>query len=238
MQGASPGALIRVVSRRPPWIVVNKSPSTVIPTKWPGTLWRVQITDAATAADQSSRGGAPRESAGYVRAVAVKIICKEDVAGLFGPHGAQVVSVIDAASKLDRRQAHLLSSGRDPRAAQVQDRAWRAWMRTQQIPDDRYPGPLDGTLLLGTSGSPINRGLSVLYDVMFRRAKELEGDGAVVEDGEDVWLAPPWRSAFDALTDAALGLGAPDLINSEDQALLLRSWVRMQSGDWGQPPTP
>jgi hypothetical protein len=225
MRDAREGSEISTIGRGPPWIVVNHDMASVIPARWPGKLWRVDVVDAATAAEQGPSGGPPLASARYTRAVAVKIIGEEDIGQLFGLQGGTVLRVIDAASNLDKSQAESLASNRDPKASAACDRAWRAWMRTQGISDTEYPEPLGNALLLGTSGSPINRGLTVLHDVTFRRAKELQGDAAVIVDDEDVWLAEPWNTACAALGDAALALGAPEFVDRDDSLILKRGWA-------------
>jgi len=225
MRAASKGCVIRIAGRGPPWIVVNHEATSVIAAKWPGKLWHVRIVDAATLNDQRERGGPPRASAGYTRAVAVEVLGEADAGTMFGPQGSEVLRVIDAAAHLDRHQAVALALHRNGNAANAQDRAWRAWMNQKQIPNKYYPDLLDGTLLLGTWGSPINGGLSKLYDVTFKRAKALDGDAAIETNEEDVWLAQPWNDAFSALADAALGMAAPSLASSEDREILLQAWL-------------
>jgi hypothetical protein len=161
--------------------------------------------------------------------VAVKILRQEEVAQIFGHDGRDVLKVIDAASKLDRPLAEALASNRDPQASAACDRTWRTWMTGQGLSKEAYPERFDGTLLLGMSGSPINRGLAVLYSEVSKRAKELEGDAATLSDGEDVWLTPIWANAFRAMSDAALAFGAPRLVHSEDMPILLRAWTSVYS---------
>lgn len=225
MRAASEGCVIRIAGRGPPWIVVHHEPASVIASKWPGKLWHVRLVDAAWLNDQRDRGGPPKASAGYTRAIAVEVVAEADAGTMFGPQGSSVLRVIDAATHLDRHQAVALASHRKANAASAQDRAWRAWMGQKQIPNEHYPDSLDGTLLLGTWGSPINGGLSKLYDVTFKRAQALDGDAAIETTEDHVWLAQPWNGAFNALADAAFGMAAPSLVSSEDREVLMRAWL-------------
>lgn len=148
----------------------------------------------------------------------------EEVWTLFGPEGQAVSDVIDAGSKLDRPRAELLASNRHPEAASAYDHSWRAWMKENGIPDGTYEN-LDGTLLLGTPGSPINRGLAVLHHVVFKRAEAFDGEAATVVDGDDVWLASPWNDASCALCDAAMARGAPRMVSVVDRNILMQAWT-------------
>lgn len=228
MHSAREDAVIRVAGRGPPWIVVSHEIAAVVVEKWPGRLWRVKVVDAASLADQRSRGGPPRADAKYTRAVAVRVLREEAVGTLFGPHGEAVVRVLDAASKLDRNAADMLNSSRDVRAPAAYDRVWRNWMKQQGINTEVHP-ELDGTLHIVRFGSPINAGLKTLHGVVFKRAQQLEGKSALISKDDEVWLGPPWDGAFRALADAALALGASVEIDPSDRDALLRAWRSWRS---------
>lgn len=223
MRHAREGMVVRTVGRGPPWIVVADDFACIIPERWPGRLWRVRIVEAANEAEQRKRGGVPKASAGYTRAIAVEVVAQEDVGALFGEEGASVLRVIEAASRLNREDAELLARSREPEAAMAYDRTWRAWMKDRAVPGI-YPDPLDGALLVGGSGSPINRGLTVLHQVIFERARRVDGEAAFTSDGEDQRLAAPWDGAAAALLDAALAFGAPEFLDGDDRDTLLRAW--------------
>src|SRR5262249_19082946 len=114
-------------------------------------------------------------------------------------------------------------------AGRAYDRVWRAWLREQGSPEPEMEVNLDGTLAMGdgTPCSPINRGLMVVHNTVFKRAVALSGDAATETDGEDTWLVDPWRGAPTALTDVALALGAPDLVAGADRPLLIRAWATL-----------
>ncbi len=227
MLAAAPGRIVRAAGRGPPWIVVDWDLSSVL-ARWPGRLWRVRILEAATKRDQAGRGGEPLPSARYTRAISVRVESEEDVAQLFGESGAGVIAVLEAGLRLDRASAERLASNRNAGAAAARDRAWRTWLDRLGVAHDGHPDLSDTLKYGGAVGdSPIGDGLSALHDVVFERACAVGGESATASDEEDSWLLPPWRGAFDALADAALALGAPDIIAPDDRAVLLAGWLSL-----------
>ena len=231
MRNASVGSVITCGGRGPPWIVVDHDPAAVILARWPGRLWRVRILEAATHRDQQHVGGQPLAYARYTRCISVAVETEEEPAVLFGEYGAGVVRVLDAASRLSQAEAVALSRGRHQDAAAAHDRVWRAWLRKEAIPDE-YDGSLDGTISISGErwGSPINEGLSVLHSSVFNRAQVIDGHAAIQADDDDEWLVEPWDGAARVLGDAALALGAPELMNDEDRARLLSGWCGVFEG--------
>lgn len=230
MRSASAGSVVSIPGRGPPWIVVDHEPASVILARWPGRLWRVKVLEAATERDQRHVGGSPLPHARYTRCISVAVEAEEDAAVLFGVHGASVVRILDAASRLTRPDADALARSRHPGAPVAHDRAWRAWLRQQSMADE-YDRSLDGALSLGRERwrSPINEGFSVLYDAVFNRAEAVDGDAATQVEDDEVLLIDPWDGAARVLGDAALALGAPELMNDRDRACLLSGWLAVFS---------
>ncbi|MGE0846261.1 MAG: hypothetical protein AB7L41_08320 [Flavobacteriaceae bacterium] len=230
MAAAHAGAAIRIEGRGAPWIVVFDRIETITVAKWPGRLWRVRVAEAASGRDQAKAGGPPRADAGYVRAVAVRVVEELPAAMLFGAHGEAVARVIETASRLDRREAERLAAARHADAAGALDRLWRGWTtaRGLVIPAG---GGFDGVLKLGAArpASPVGDGLAVLHSALFARATAIDGEAATHEDEDGAWLNDPWRCAGAALADAALALGAPEHASERDRAALLHAF----DGDGG-----
>lgn len=231
MRAARAGVTIRIEGRVPPWIVVDHDLSSVIVAKWPGRLWRVRIVEAASARDQHAFGGPPLPHARYTRCLSVSVEAEEDSAILFGARGADVVRVLQEASGLGHARAEALAGNRHAGAGAAQDRVWRNWLRQQAVPDDTAVD-YDGTLLMGGQkpGSPINQGLSALHLTVFKRAQAVDGEAATASDEDDTWLIHPWDGANRVLGDAALALGAPELMSGEDRAILLHGWSKVIGG--------
>lgn len=222
MRRAVVGTTIRIPGGGPPWIVVDHAPTNATLAKWPGRLWKVRIIEPEKPKNQ------PYAYAGYTRANSVEVLREEGTSILFGVHGDEVVGVLEQAMLLTREKAAALATRRHPEASAAYDRLFRHWARTKNIPHEHH-GDLDGTLKLGGRGSnsPIFEGLSVLYTVVFERAKSIDGDDAIESDDEAQWLAPPWRDAHSVLSDAALVLGAPEFASERDSDILLSGWTGM-----------
>lgn len=226
---AKPGIEIRNATRRNPWIVVDHEIASITIAKWPGKLWSVEITDAVNSEDQKATGGPPLPGVGYTRAVAVLVDEELPIWTLFGPDGAAVCRIIEVARRLTTEQALTLSAHRHPDAGRAYDRAFRRWLTDQGLPinawDDDFDGTLDARRGKSKSGSPIMSGLRVLHSQVCKRAKSILGDAAFITDeDENAWLVQPWQGAGRALCDAALALGAPNLIGPADRQVLTSAW--------------
>lgn len=240
MQNAKCGEIIRIIGRKPPWIIVNHEITSIaIPSQWPGRLWRTEIVDAVTDTDvRAAKSFKPTASAGYTRAVAIRVIEELPLALLFGPQGEAVCSVINRARNLAIDDMHSLATARHPDVGMVYSRVWRTWLGGDDESRNNMDEDLSGTLLFpGTrGGSPINRGFSVIYTQVAKRAQELVGASAFVEDPidrEGASLEPTWTAACDALLDAAMAFGAPSLLSSDDASILTTAWYKAI----GQSPT-
>jgi hypothetical protein len=221
MKTAAIGAIVRNADGGPPWIVVNHALESVVVAKWPGRLWQVEILKAA--AEQAL------SSAGYTRAVSVRVIGEHPVATLFGPHGHLVCGVIDKARTLVIADVPILGQMVSPLACQAYSRAWSHWLGETQ-PGDRADDHRH-TLAIVSGGphgrSPIGGGLTVLYSVLTDRARALAGDAAfVVGEEGDSSFAAPWDAAAEAFLHAAMAYGAPELLSSVDVNLLTAAWTR------------
>jgi hypothetical protein len=208
--------------------VVDHSVESIIVARWPGRLWRVQVLDLASEADMKAAGaGNLRSDAGYVRAIAVAVVDELPVSGLFGPHGHAVCSVIEAAMGLEVATVELLARARHTDGGQAYSRAWNAWLDVEDHSSPHRGGDHSRTLAItaGRARSPINSGLCVLSTVFNRRARCLAGDTPFVVDDEcETALEPMWGRALDAILEAAMALGAPELVNSTDHEVLTAAW--------------
>jgi hypothetical protein len=257
MADAKPGQRVEVRGPRPPWIVVDHSLSRVGLSRWPGSLWKVEITRALSARELTAFK-APQliPHPGYTRAAVVTVLEQMPVTALFGAHGTEVCAVVDAADALTLERAVQLAGARHPRAGQAYTRAWHAWLA------DKHPGfikanrerrevrlvaerskfsppvpgaELDGTLEAGSqSASPIAQGLTLVSSQASRRAEALMGKSIWSDDPDDpegALLAEPWPLAIQTLLDAGLAFGAPEYVADADRAVLVKAWREVIGAD-------
>lgn len=223
------GMQVTLANAAPPWMVVEQALSTItIGSHWPGKLWRVQVT---TLGDMSGLVAKP----GYWRAAAVELLEELPLSVLFGPHGAAVLDVFSAISNLSRAQAEALASNVNEAAASAYGRAWMQWAQshgdTRSTQADEWCGTLAAPGGPGKQQSPIHSGFLLIHTLVWKRAKEVDGDDAFSqyeEDGEtEVVLKPLWRDACNAMLYAAMAQGAPQCVSEADAAELKRAWSRV-----------
>ena len=214
MRAAAAGGVARNDDDGPPWIVVDHAIDSIVLSKWPGRLWKVEVVKAAP--EQA------RADAGYTRAVAVRVIEEMPLAVLFGAHGDAVLDVIAKASAVTIEQVAALDAAADAEARAAYSRAWSRWLGEDES-DDLHADTL--AAFSGAGGrSPIGSGFTVLHTVIAEWAHALAGEAAFVEDEEgDPMFAPEWQSAVDAFLHAAMALGAPETA-STDSRVLTAAW--------------
>jgi len=208
-----------IVSTRvaPPWIVVDHAKDSIVFTNWPGTLWLVEVVEAAPRSDQITET--------YTRARTVRLLEKSSVAELFGPHGTSVENLLSQAARLELSEVAAMTSP-VPQSHAKYAQAWSKWL--DKVGDSSGLGhDHSRTLGVGPRGydSPIGRGFVLLFNVVHKRARELEGDSAFTVDSDgEVHFTTKWQFAFDSAMHAALAYGAPSLLSDIDRQLLAAPW--------------
>ncbi|MFC3502756.1 hypothetical protein ACFOOK_17485 [Micromonospora krabiensis] len=234
MAGAGVGERVRIPSWAPPWIVVDHRLDRVLAGRWPGRLFRVRSVPPESDEERDALARAARNlgaDAGYTRVSAVDVLEELRPGLLFGPHGDAVVDVLEHARLLTEPAARALAAARPPGADDAYDRAWRRWLDAQAggaaYQDDDHRGVL-AIPGVGPGRSPIGSGLVAVWTCVVDSARRRVGPAAFTvqtDDGEeDEVLLDPWRTAGGALLDAALALGAPDLVDAADAAVLTAAW--------------
>lgn len=218
MSGAQVGIVIKNKTRHPPWIVVEHSLASIVISKWPGRLWEVEIIDAVSQADLNAAGASsPLPDANYTRAVAVKIIRELPLTLLFGENGESICKILAAISTLDLSQVAALAMAVKPEAAFLYTRVWNDWLA---IASDRSLVTSDSK-----SSSPVKRGLSVIYQEIYKRASQVGGNSAILvdEDGE-AYLNSTWSKANEACLHAAMGYGTRNMLCEREYQILVSAW--------------
>jgi hypothetical protein len=218
MRSAKAGATVRNANGGPPWIVVDHSVESVIVTKWPGRLWKVEILEVAR--EQ------PNAGVNYTRAVSVRVIEERAVSELFGPHGERVWAMIERAGALTTDDLAVLGSSGHTLARAAYSRAWRKWLGCGEPESgDSSEDYADTLAVPGGARSPIHSGFTVLHSVLAERARGLTGDAAfVVDDEGNQSFSPAWALAADVYLHAAMAFGAPELLSPADREALTRAW--------------
>jgi hypothetical protein len=217
---ACTGAKVRLNERRPPWIVVDHQIESVIVARWPGRLFQVAIVDAEGVVQAG-------EQAPYTRAVEIEVCTEIPAARLFGKQGRRVCSILSHAGGLDVVDVQALARARHPDARKAFSRAWESWSAEINRKSDDQGRTAAAALGSGRirQESPINWGFAVLNRVIRRRAESLVGSYAFLidEDGER-YLERTWASASIALAEAAMALGAPMFVRTDDRMVLSAAW--------------
>lgn len=212
---AAPGLTIGTFQDAPPWIVVDLSLASTIVASWPGRLWEVQILRRAT--EQ------PQASAGYVRATAVRVVRELPTAMLFGANGEAVASILNVASRLTLEQRNQLAGLHSQAGDDAYSQAWNRWLH-ESDPKSAYHGDDHRHTLAITPGSmrsPLGSAFTVLHSVLTRRATEIEGAAAFIENDEERYFAPVWSNAFASLLHACMASGADKTLIPQDQRSVL-----------------
>jgi hypothetical protein len=203
---AAPGAVLRCPERKPPWIVVDHSLRSVIVTQWPGRLWQAEVLEKAD--EQFDL------QVDATRAVVVKVIRELPVSELFGPQGEAVCAIIRKAEALTLDEVEALARADLAEAAAAYMRSWNRWIASVELGN-------------GLS-SPINRGFSIISEVVAKRARHLGGEQAYfVDDEGESHYAPEWSATMSALLHAAMAYGAPEYVTAEDAKILKSAWIKV-----------
>lgn len=210
------GEVLSNPTDRPPWFVVDRCIESITVARWPGRLFRAEILTFAP--EQ------PRPEAHYRRGVSIRVGAEVPPHLLFGDHGESVSAVVDFASDLCREDAIRLGQARDPGASAIYDRVWHRWLEMQPGGGPWRDDEHTHTILVpgvGPWGSPVGAALTLVHDLVWRRAKAEEGDAAFeIDEDNEATLREPWRGAVSALLEAALGRGAQGLADSAELACL------------------
>jgi hypothetical protein len=201
----------------PPWIVVDHFKDSIVFTNWPGTLWLVEVVDPAPYSHQVTEA--------YTRARTVRLIEKSSFAEVFGLHGTSVENILDQAARLELRQVAAMHSP-EPESYDKSAEAWSRWLK--QVGNSSGLGQ-DHSHTRGVSprgyDSPVGRGFPLLFNVIHKRAKVLEGDAAFTVDSDgEIHFTTRWQYVFEAAIHAAMAYGAPGLLSDFDRQLLAARW--------------
>ncbi|MER5585065.1 hypothetical protein [Streptomyces asoensis] len=187
-------------------LMVNEI-ATDVP-RWPSSLWRVADLEPMR----------PIPAYRWIRCRAFTVTEQVPAWLVAGPHGEAVEQVITLTRALTGAQAEALAALPDEGEDPLKRTLWARWSRRHH------------------SGSPVGCALTTLHRVVAEAARQVGPHlfGPDEDDGVEVLEDPAWLSAFGAAYAAALALGAPDLLASEENAVLARRWTTV----FGTPDVP
>ena len=229
-QPLAAGLRVKNADDAPPWMVVAETIQSIIPAagSWPGRLWRARVIKLG---DMSGLIANP----GYWRASEIELIEELPAGMLFGPNGDSIIPLLNQITALTSREVDCLSANsvETSGAQTAYARAWDRWDENLAHPCGHDYGAPGGWTLAAPDPrneemSPANWGFSLISDLIWNRAREVDGDKAFVEYIEDdqveVELNRRWRDASGAFLFKAMELVMAQHLSQDERAELARPW--------------
>lgn len=219
LKAARTRSVVRNASGGPPWIVVSHSLDSVVVARWPGRLLRVEIIEPATKQ--------PAAYANYTRAVAVSVVAEVPAIQLFGQQGEKMAEILYRSAHLTFDEAVALSAANNRLLQEIYSQAWNAWLAEVDPQSPHLGGDHGGTLQIfaGRQVSPVGYALTLIYHEVSKKAESVPRIAGATDESEGAApLGTPWQGAVDALLNAAMALGAPQLLTSEQAATMTAPW--------------
>ena len=221
-RNAKTGDLIVKKDKTPPYIVVDHSLDTLLITRWPGKLFKVEVIDPSK--EKGINEGLVK-GVSYTRTFGVEIIEEVPPGELFGPNGKKIEQIVDLTRNITEEQVFELSKDDKASSRDLYAKAWRNWI---MLYDKNHPylnGNHHHTLLFSPKNerysSPIKIGLSLIYSQFDIRAKELVGDQAFGYDEEgEIYLQPIWALAVEKALQAGMSYASDDVLTELERETL------------------
>lgn len=220
--------IIKNISKKPPYYVVNHELSSIILTQWPGKLFYVE-----TLSNYKRLNSNLRKDAGYTRANGLKILREIQLHEIFGKNGKQLKEIVDKCQIIDMDEAQLLSSSLTDKSLELYSNAWIKWNKTQNIETNNSESYV-GTIGVISSGlrlskySPVGNVLSTISNLLDKRINEIDKDEGILidEEGEFI-LSDLWQRTQQALFNAAMAYENEGLLSSDEKITLLIAWNKI-----------
>jgi len=228
-QPLTAGVRIKNADDRPPFMVVCEEIQTliVLANEWPGSLWRVRVV---TSGDMS--GTIP--NIWYRRASEIELIEKLPAGALFGFQGDKIVDLLNQIMTLTSSEVDALYANKanNSCAEEAYTRAWKCWNKNLKYPRSHsYEGGMtiaSPDFRHDNEKSPTNHGFSLISDLIWRLAREIDGSKAFIEHLEygetELELNPRWRAVSTAFLCKAMAISMSQHISATDVAALTQAW--------------
>jgi len=224
------GQRIKNTNNGPPYMVVCEQMESLIPTGefWPNRLWRVCVIKLG---DMSNTV----PNVWYRRANEIELIEEIPVGMLFGPHGERILPLFSQVMELTSTEVNALHANNTSHSAAqaAYTSAWRHWNKNLKHPRSHTYEQEQGMTIASPPGSdrknsPINYGFSLINDLVWRRARELDGENAFIkyiEDGQtEIELNEHWRTTSSAFLHKAMELSMAQYLSSIECEALTQLW--------------
>lgn len=214
---------------QPPYIVVDHALDSVLVTKWPGRLLKVEVLNQAN--EKEINQGLVK-NIWYSRTLGVEILDELPISELFNPGGIIVVKILDFASTMNDADADCLAQFDISKAHQIYSDTWNAWLKTKDPSSIHLNNNHFDTLAILPKNSrrTLNNSFSVIANLVWDRAKEVLGEAAFTRDEEDEFILKKSRAhARSILTQAAMAHNAAAFISEENREILLAPWSSIAS---------
>lgn len=216
------GMKIDLVPSQTPCLV-HYDTATIVINEWPGQLWFVKVLD-----DLPTTW--PKANLELIPTQSFKLIKQLVNSFLFGSKGEGICELLDKIQQLDLSQVKQLATFFSPIAAEAYAVAWNNWLQQTTNLVEHRDADHTGTLAIGKgeNSSPIYSGFLLVNELVYQKARQLEGDSAFISypayDESEALLNPQWNKACSVLLQAAMALGAEQYVDAKDLNLLLTGW--------------
>ncbi len=212
-QDAKAGQFIKV-ENKPPCLIVNHTIERAILTRWPFKLWKTEIN--AQSYNKDLQKGLIAK-AGYTRTYRLQLLEELPADLLFGDKGAAVSKILDKAVQITQEQVSQLFEFDYKDAEKHYSKAWDEWLKRR----DKVHRMGNNQGVIYSGGSPLNHGLSLISNVIHKRAIALLGkEKALIFEDDECYLVADWSAASTAFLHAAMA-SRTDLLSANEAKQML-----------------
>ena len=202
--------------KAPPYLVVDHKLHTIIVTKWPGALYKVEVLNPE---EEREINNGLVENVRYTRTFGVRIIEEVPVAALFGNNGEQVKRIIDLVRSVTEEQVSQLAEYDAKQNGKTYSKAWKNWVL---LTDSKASGSYERVIAVHPKNqeriSPIGQGLAVISTIYYQTVRELTQDEALdIDDEGEISFKPKWSRAAVHFLHAAMSYEADNLLTQKEK---------------------
>jgi hypothetical protein len=219
---AQVGDIIVKNYKKPPYLVVDHVLDKLIITKWPGTLYKVEVLNPS---EEKCINAGLVKNIWYTRTFAVKILEELPIEIIFGDNGVQIKKILDFITNISEEQVNQLATYDAEQNRKIYSEAWNIWDSSTDKESLNSSGDYEKVIQAFPKNqsrvSPIGQGLSIIYDIFYQTARKLTHDEALEIDEEgEIYLKPKWSIASTHCLNAGMSYEDSNLLTEDEKALL------------------